>query len=1324
MIISAPKMSSISQGLEFLDLDGVGEDVSQYLVALCRGNNPAVQVLATELPTAPRRVGATSEEQAASSPALSPSPQVTTADKDVEESPMPMDQTIPDIGQEEFAGPGTFLPDGGFVGDGKVSVMADSRPPPPPPQATSITSTTITTPTTTTTTAAAAALATSVPAEIVPVRDFNVPPPIITSQNQQGAPQGGQQMFHQPYLSASPNNPPIYNPHMPPPPHPQPPPNNLYTQIPPPTVLPHGATVYVANCHVNLSPYNGGQGQAPVITSNAGPSQSPPAAPVMQSVPVMSDQPAVHVPPVVKPMHENKPEFENRRFDQFRGGHRGRGRGRGRGKRSNSERSNSVSSDHSGYGNEKHYTDGMGPPQYGHVAGPYMYPNMQYPMRGGNYPHYPSVPAAQTVQGVPLMYQPQQYSHYVQYQAPNQGHIMPYQQQTMPPGSQHPSTLQHMHHQLPHHQSPHQPPQQPPHHHQPPPPLQHQQPPLHHHQQQQPHYPQHEAQQVHVPHQDQFHVPAQPQHQQPPPPQSQPPPPQQPPPAVLEPQQQSPVAQHTQQQANYEPQEAPLPVESQTNGQFVADSQAAASQFENDGSSGVQPTDGTSASAEIPIAIAETDKSNTLITQTAALSLEDPVEPVITNIPAEPEQPVPDIQENIPNSTQLVYEENHAPVSPPIAKPVTTPDMKEVKSLSNKPHSAQNGLGSSGKPPVHEPQILIPNFNKGKHMQKLAVDITGNHTTLSEITFMSDEIQPNVDPQEPVEFVPVPKAAVIIPPAVSQSVSPVNVPFKASPPSSVEPPVPSGNKSIASSSWAANGGTVVIAGDGGVVPPSTPSVASPALSEVNKKEAVMPEMAASAQPGGAWAQKKSWSQLFKPSDEGAAKQVAYVAPFNQETEKLREEATEKAPDQPVSEVDLDKVKIGGMLREYNQDHRQVALQPRGLINKGYWCYVNAPLQALLACPPFYNLMRNVPNIAGLKKGKSSTPVLDSIVEYVNEFSDMAPMLRTSKKDKNNSAARKEPEIVNGPPFEPSYVYKMLASLSGEMFTEGRQQDAEEMLSVVLNGLHDEMVEALKLVNENTAASGSNSVNGSVNGENVSDNEEMSDDDEWQVMGPRKKCCVTRRAHFSPTPISAIFWGQLRSVLHQAGGQPTANLQPFTTLPLDIQSPKVESVRDALEQLVSREEIPDFTCSKTNQEVTVCKQVFLEHLPPILILQLKRFIYDKDGGLQKIMKKVNFPIDLEITKELMSTNSRGKYSAQQKKYKLLAVVYHDGKEATKGHYIADIYHGGYTCWLRYDDSCVKAVPEANVLRHAAPRVPYLLFYRRGDTMTRPSTKTKS
>ena len=40
----------------------------------------------------------------------------------------------------------------------------------------------------------------------------------------------------------------------------------------------------------------------------------------------------------------------------------------------------------------------------------------------------------------------------------------------------------------------------------------------------------------------------------------------------------------------------------------------------------------------------------------------------------------------------------------------------------------------------------------------------------------------------------------------------------------------------------------------------------------------------------------------------------------------------------------------------------------------------------------------------------------------------------------------------------------------------------------------------------------------------------------------------------------------------------------------FQSSKVESVKDALDQLVSREEIPDYTDAKTNQDVTVFKQV--------------------------------------------------------------------------------------------------------------------------------------
>lgn len=75
----------------------------------------------------------------------------------------------------------------------------------------------------------------------------------------------------------------------------------------------------------------------------------------------------------------------------------------------------------------------------------------------------------------------------------------------------------------------------------------------------------------------------------------------------------------------------------------------------------------------------------------------------------------------------------------------------------------------------------------------------------------------------------------------------------------------------------------------------------------------------------------------------------------------------------------------------------------------------------------------------------------------------------------------------------------------------------------------------------------------------------------------------------------------------------------------------------------------------------------------------------------------------------------KTSQKQRTYRLFAVVYHDGKEASKGHYITDVFHTGYNNWLRYDDSSVKPIGEKQVLQPHTPRVPYLLYYRRFDTL---------
>lgn len=40
---------------------------------------------------------------------------------------------------------------------------------------------------------------------------------------------------------------------------------------------------------------------------------------------------------------------------------------------------------------------------------------------------------------------------------------------------------------------------------------------------------------------------------------------------------------------------------------------------------------------------------------------------------------------------------------------------------------------------------------------------------------------------------------------------------------------------------------------------------------------------------------------------------------------------------------------------------------------------------------------------------------------------------------------------------------------------------------------------------------------------------------------------------------------------------------------------------------------------------------LEELPPVLVLHLKRFVFEKTGGCQKLSKNVDYPVDLEISK---------------------------------------------------------------------------------------------
>jgi ubiquitin carboxyl-terminal hydrolase 10 len=59
-----------------------------------------------------------------------------------------------------------------------------------------------------------------------------------------------------------------------------------------------------------------------------------------------------------------------------------------------------------------------------------------------------------------------------------------------------------------------------------------------------------------------------------------------------------------------------------------------------------------------------------------------------------------------------------------------------------------------------------------------------------------------------------------------------------------------------------------------------------------------------------------------------------------------------------------------------------------------------------------------------------------------------------------------------------------------------------------------------------------------------------------------------------------------------------------------------------------------------QEIEASRSLLLEELPPVLVLHLKRFVYNEtSGGCQKLLKNIDFPVDLEIARDILSPNTR-------------------------------------------------------------------------------------
>lgn len=423
--------------------------------------------------------------------------------------------------------------------------------------------------------------------------------------------------------------------------------------------------------------------------------------------------------------------------------------------------------------------------------------------------------------------------------------------------------------------------------------------------------------------------------------------------------------------------------------------------------------------------------------------------------------------------------------------------------------------------------------------------------------------------------------------------------------------------------------------------------------------------------------------------------------------------------------------------------------PRGLTNTGNICYMNTILQILLYNEPLNKLFTLIDEKSlGSLNQESKTPLIDNVINLFKEFS-------TDNSSSNVKSLSPE-----------NFYMKLIANEKFNHLKWGQQEDAEEFLGYLLDGLHEEFIhciqeltpsqinsliekfdvesnstknefslsikQAIKLVKKTNT----NEEN-SENNDNGDEEDEEDDGDGWSEVGSNSKNVSAKRTvEIEPSPIKTIFGGRFRSVLQipkQKENQ-SITLDPFQCLQLDITDDSITDIEGAFKHLNEPEEIP-FKSSQ-NKDVIAKKQTFIDQLPNVLIIHLKRFSFQNNtsdggssyeyssGGIAKLKKKIDYNHKLTVPNECFSNIIR-KQPGFNRDYQLTGVVYHHGTGAEGGHYTCDVLKKSSISemneeepvndqWIRIDDTQITKIKPSDVLTGGSEesgKNAYILFYQK-------------
>jgi ubiquitin carboxyl-terminal hydrolase 8 len=350
--------------------------------------------------------------------------------------------------------------------------------------------------------------------------------------------------------------------------------------------------------------------------------------------------------------------------------------------------------------------------------------------------------------------------------------------------------------------------------------------------------------------------------------------------------------------------------------------------------------------------------------------------------------------------------------------------------------------------------------------------------------------------------------------------------------------------------------------------------------------------------------------------------------------------------------------------EMSKHDQTVPMGVIGLKNLGNTCFLNSSLQCLSATIPLTDYFLGYDYRSEINKENFLGTGGNLVVAYAELMKEMW--------------------LGSKSVVEPVSFKKQLGTFAPQ-FSGYHQQDAQELLAFLLDGIHEDLnrVKDRPYIEDKDC-------DGTRDEQDAIEN--------WKNYLRRNKSLIVD-----------MFQGQIRNTCKCLNcNNVNIRFEPFMYLSLPI-SKSCKSLDDCIQLYLQEESltgVDQYFCGKCKTHVDGTKKQDLWMLPPVLIVHLKRFKYNDYGKVgSKNEAAIEYPI---IGWDLKShvKSSRGVYP----RYDLYGVINHMGGLGG-GHYIAHALNRFDDTWYEFNDSSYRSTSES--VHQRLSKSTYVLFYNRSE-----------